>query len=367
MAGVREALVVAVGQFDDGNLSRLRSPAADAVALAEVLADPGIGGFAVRRLVDEPQRVIARGLEQFFAHRARGDLLVCYISSHGVKDDDGRLYFATTDTEKDWLASTAVPASYLQDLMDRCRARSVVLLLDCCYSGAFVPGTKGDRGVHLKDALQGFGRAILTASNDIEYAWEGSTLTGSGSPSVFTATIVEGLRTGAADRDGDGLVSVDDLGTYVHEQVRMSGVAQTPMRWSFGVANQVYLARARTTSGGAPPSAGGPGVGGLGVGGLVQLLTDEAITPDGDIVETRVGGLPAAELTAFGRQVAEAGAGACRLAVERLRPAGPVAVPALLAMVDSMSTADSGAVVDALTGIGTTAALFGLAERDIEP
>src|SRR5680860_938850 len=121
------------------------------------------------------------------------------MSCHGVKDDDGQLYFAATDTVRDALEVTAVPAAFLNEQMERCRARSIVLLLDCCYAGAFAAGAKGDGGVHLKEKFEGHGRAILTASNAIEYSWEGKQLSGEPQPSVFTAATVEGLATGGGE------------------------------------------------------------------------------------------------------------------------------------------------------------------------
>src|SRR5256885_15648255 len=44
--GHRLALVVATSIYADPGLRRLRAPAEDADDLAQVLADPGIGGFA---------------------------------------------------------------------------------------------------------------------------------------------------------------------------------------------------------------------------------------------------------------------------------------------------------------------------------
>ena len=56
----------------------------------------------------------------------------------------------------------------------------------------------------------GRGRAVITASNAMEYAFEGDRLADDQHrrPSVFTGTLVEGLATGDADRDEDGLVSL---------------------------------------------------------------------------------------------------------------------------------------------------------------
>jgi WD40 repeat protein len=47
-------------------------------------------------------------------------------------------------------------------------------------------------------------------------------------PSVFTAAVVAGLRTGAADRDRDGEVTVDELYDYVYDSVREQTPSQTP-------------------------------------------------------------------------------------------------------------------------------------------
>ena len=43
---------------------------------------------------------------------------------------------------------------------------------------------------------------------------------------MFTAALVRGLRTGAADTDHDGLVSVDEAYTYVFDQVKADGAAR---------------------------------------------------------------------------------------------------------------------------------------------
>jgi sugar lactone lactonase YvrE len=243
MVSVRRALVVATGRYDDPDLRRLRSPAQDAPALADVLSDPAIGGYDVTQVIDQPHYRVTAAMEDFFADSRLDDLLLVHLSCHGVKDDDGRLYFAATDTKRRRLASSAVSAVYLNDLMDRCRARSIMVLLDCCYSGAFVAGAKGDEGVHLKERLSGHGRAVLTASNAIEYAWEGDELSGQAEASLFTAAIVDGLTTGDADRDRDGAVSIEDLHKHVYERVREAKRTQTPLLWTFGVAGTLHIAQ----------------------------------------------------------------------------------------------------------------------------
>ncbi|MCI3276614.1 caspase, EACC1-associated type [Streptomyces cylindrosporus] len=242
--GRRDALLIATGAYDDRTLSTLRSPGQDCASLAGVLADPGIGGFRTEQLKDAQAHQVMRAVERFFMDRSRDDLLLLHISCHGIKDDDGHLYFAARDTDRDLPASTAVPAAFLRERMERCRARTVVVLLDCCYSGAFLPGAKGDDQVHVRDELGGHGRAVLTATNRIEYAWEGEHIELKGpQPSPFTGVLVEGLRTGAADLDGDGRITVTELYEYVYETLHRAGVRQRPQMW-VDLEYQVTVAQA---------------------------------------------------------------------------------------------------------------------------
>ncbi|MEU9350896.1 caspase family protein [Streptomyces griseoloalbus] len=243
MSAGRYALLVATGHYDNQALSRLRSPARDARQLAEVLEDPRIGDFEVDMVVDGAHHEVARAIEHFFLDRRRDDLLLLHFSCHGVKDDNGELHFATTDTDRRLLASTSVPAQFVRRQMRLCRARSVVLLLDCCYSGAFLSGSKGDTAVHVKDDLAGHGRAVLTATNRTEYAWEGDRITElEPESSQFTGALIKGLRTGEADRDRDGLIGLFELYDYVYEELQDSRVKQRPQMWA-ELEHRVVVAR----------------------------------------------------------------------------------------------------------------------------
>ena len=112
MDEARSALIIASYQYGDQRLRRLRAPASDAGALADVLRDPGIGGFEVRTLLNEPAHVVNLAVEEFFADRRPGDLLLVHFSGHGIKDQDGELYFAASDTVMGRLAATAVAAEF---------------------------------------------------------------------------------------------------------------------------------------------------------------------------------------------------------------------------------------------------------------
>ena len=243
----RSALIIASDDYTDTGLKRLRAPASDARALAAVLRDPGIGDFEVRTLLNEPAHEVNLAVEEFFADRHADDLLLLHFSCHGVKDEDGELYFAMADTRLRRLGATAVAAEFVNRRMSRSRSRRVVLLLDCCYAGAFEHGmtSRAGEGVGIETQFGGRGRAVITASSAMEYAFEGDQLTDTRAlaPSVFTSALVEGLETGDADRDQDGLVALDELYDFVYDKVRTVTPNQTPGKWTFGVQGELVIAR----------------------------------------------------------------------------------------------------------------------------
>ena len=121
-----------------------------------------------------------------FADRHPDDLLLVHFSCHGVKDEVGELHFAMAQTSLRRLAATAVAADFVTRRMYRSRSRRVVLLLDCCYAGAFerslIPRTGGSVDIEDQFSGGGRGRAVITASSAMEHAFEGGELVVAGDP-----------------------------------------------------------------------------------------------------------------------------------------------------------------------------------------
>ena len=242
--GRREALIVATASYDDQAFRQLRAPARDAEDLAEVLADPEIGGFTITRMIDQPEAQIRRGIAAFLDGRKRDDTVLVYLSCHGIQDSRGRLYFAATDTIKIRPQASAVKAAELLDELDECRARRQILILDCCFSGSFDDRAKGEDDLQRALAGHSRGREVLTASRAFEYSYEGEPLDNVLAGSVFTTGLVLGLRTGAADHDGDGLIGVDEAYEYAYRHVQETSAEQTPQHWLTGGEGQkIVLAR----------------------------------------------------------------------------------------------------------------------------
>jgi hypothetical protein len=243
MAGVRRALIVATDEYGDPKLTSLSAPATDARALAEVLRDEAVGGFGVKTVFNRPSHEVELAIAEFFGAGKYGDTLLAHFSCHGVKSPSGELYFATTDTDLSdtfKLKVTGVPSALVRDAMEESRASLILCLVDCCYSGAFVKLAKAADTVDLTERLGGKGRAVITASTSLQLALDGEE-----EPSLFTHAVIDGLRSGDADRDLDGLVSLDELYNYVHERVTSLNPNQTPVK-SFDVEGEVYVARRST-------------------------------------------------------------------------------------------------------------------------
>ncbi|MCP4541180.1 MAG: SUMF1/EgtB/PvdO family nonheme iron enzyme [Chloroflexi bacterium] len=240
-ASKRLALIIASYKYQDDSLRQLVAPAQDAEALAQVLQDPDVGDFQVQTLLNKPSHEVNRAIEAFFINRKRDDLLLLYFSGHGIKDDWGRLYFATTDTHHSTPRTTAIPASLVNDVMTDSRSRRQVLLLDCCYSGAFAR-KKADQAVGVQEQVGGRGRVVLTSSNAVQYSFEGDEVKGEGVRSVFTSALVRGLETGEADRDKDGRISLDELYDYVYERVIDETSKQRPKMFA-DIEGKIVIAR----------------------------------------------------------------------------------------------------------------------------
>lgn len=242
------ALIIANTEYSDPRLARLTAPAADADGVAAVLGDADIGGFHVRTLINKPQHEVQRAIVNLFAQKSRDDLLLLYFSGHGVRDDKGSLYLAATETEfGDYLEITSIPAAFITKYMDQSISRRQILILDCCYSGSFsrgmksaaTPGTAVGTGPAFEG--NGFGRVVLTATDAVQFAWEGETVIGSSPSSAFTHHFIEGLRTGWADTDRDGRITVDEIYDYIYANMAVD--RQTPGKWIYKQQGELLIAR----------------------------------------------------------------------------------------------------------------------------
>jgi Caspase domain len=241
------ALLIGVSEYQEG-LNPLPSAVKDIEAVQHVLQNPEIGGFDEVTVFPNPEPMaMQEAVENLFSGRKKDDLVLFFFSGHGVKDDRGRLYFATRETRKntrgELVKATAVPASFVQDIMSNVCCKRQIVILDCCFSGAFAEGmtAKDDGMVDIQTQLGGEGRAVLTSSTSTQYSFEqkGSDL------SVYTQYIVEGMESGAADLDNDGSISIDELHDYARKKVQEAAPAMKPKIYTVEEGFKIRVAKVR--------------------------------------------------------------------------------------------------------------------------
>ncbi|MGF1936979.1 MAG: caspase, EACC1-associated type [Nostoc sp. ChiQUE02] len=243
------ALLIGVSEYDhqDEDLKPLSAAVKDVEAMQRVLVNPEMGDFAVADItvLKNPQKQeIEEAIENLFNNRHKDDLLLFYFSGHGIKDDRGQLYLSTRATKKlngKLAKSSAVAASFLHNNINDSRSQRQVLILDCCFSGAVAQGmnVKGVSIINVQDQLGGKGTAILTSSTSTQYSFEqeGSEL------SIYTRYLVEGIETGAADKDTDGWISIDELHEYASTKVQEAAPAMTPKFYPVEEGHKILLAK----------------------------------------------------------------------------------------------------------------------------
>lgn len=242
---VKVALLIGVSQYGPG-FNQLPAAVNDVNAMQRVLQHPDIGDFdEVQPLIDPDPQEMGTAIENLFGNGKRDDLLLLFFSGHGVKDESGNLYLATRTTRKNerggLIRSTAIAARFVHEIMSDSRAKRQVVILDCCFSGAFGDGllAKDDSSVDVRRQLGGEGRVVLTSSTSTQYSFEqqGSDL------SIYTRYLVEGIETGAADLDEDEVISVDELHEYANIKVQKASPAMKPEIYTVKEGYKIIIAK----------------------------------------------------------------------------------------------------------------------------
>lgn len=176
-------------------------------------------------------------------------------------DDKLDYYFATHDLDFNQPAQSGLGYDDIERLLDGIAARRKVLLMDTCHSGELDKGdfetttlaqteigktvkmrVVGSRGLKKKSTLgqsdlssylsdlfadtrRGAGAVVISSAGGAEFALESDEWKNG----VFTFSMLEGLKTGVADKNKDGVVSASELRDLVQTRVpALTQGKQTP-------------------------------------------------------------------------------------------------------------------------------------------
>jgi len=241
------ALLIGVSEYELG-LAPLPAAIQDIEAMKQVFEDPGMGGFDEVISLTNPERsAMEQAVEKLFSDRQKDDLLLLYYSGHGIVDDSGSFYLANSKTRKteggELSRATATSASFIHESMERSRSKRQVIVLDCCFGGAFARGMTAKAGFSsfdIQSQLGGEGRVVLTASTSTQYAFQEA----DSELSIYTRYLVEGIKTGAADVDNDGWITVDEWHEYARDKVKISSPATNPQIYAVREGYKILIAKA---------------------------------------------------------------------------------------------------------------------------
>jgi uncharacterized caspase-like protein len=230
------AAVIGINKYEDSRIPDLTFARADAEGVYQVLVDPELGRFSpenVTLLLDEKatQRNIRTEIGNALRRRAgKDDLVYIYYAGHGSGEiaiessyQDGiQKYLVPFDAELDNLFSTGIAMDEIQKFFGRIESKQVIFFIDSCYSGE--AGGRTFQNPHYQtragltseflDSLAGEGRLVVTACDVNEVSLETPEMR----HGLFTYHLIEGLK-GAADKDGDRLVTLQELYEYVYDKV----------------------------------------------------------------------------------------------------------------------------------------------------
>jgi len=260
------AVIIGINKYADPRIVDLAFARADAESIYEVLTDPELGRFLPNNVIllrDEQatQRNIRTAIGTEISRRAsEDDLVYIYYAGHGSVEIDPKsmnrdgieTYLVPTDAELDNLFATGIAMEEVQKYFHRIVSKQVLFFIDSCYSGE--AGGRTFQNPHYQkragltdeflDKLSGEGRLVVTACDVNQVSIETKQI-GHG---LFTYYLIEGLK-GAADRDGDGLVTIHELYRYLYDNVsrhaRQLGGSMYPIQKG-SVKGQIYLTQYET-------------------------------------------------------------------------------------------------------------------------
>ena len=179
------------------------------------------------------------------------DTVIVFIAGHGMYAGDGfsEYFFLPNDVDLERVSDTGISFSRVEKLLAVAGARRRLLLIDTCESGERdehesailekqtqkklyprgalrLASVKQERPLSMmrsknryiyRDIARESGTIVLTSSSGTEYSYEREDLKNG----VFTAALLNGLKSTESDKDGDGWIQLSELGEIIKRDVAL--------------------------------------------------------------------------------------------------------------------------------------------------
>lgn len=216
---------IGVDKHSDPLVPDLAGACRDAKALWALFTDT-FADKDLANIVDEEATLnaIREALKESFGNASSNDFVVFAFSGHGTRDH--RL--VTYDTEYEKHSETTISMAELADHFKKSKAKSILCLLDCCFSGGATARVLHDTPLSRDlpvpfDSFTGDGRVLVTASHLDEPAYEHPKRRHGLLTDAFIQTLTEATRS-------MGIASaMDKVMSLVRANAISMGCTQTPI------------------------------------------------------------------------------------------------------------------------------------------
>ena len=216
---------IGVDKYQDPDIRELGGARRDALALWALFSDT-LPDVQARLLVNEEATLenVQSAFDDTLGRADPDDTVVLSISCHGSRDHRIAVY----DTLISRLTETTIPMGELASRFKASRAKAILCILDCCFSGAAPARVLEDSPIprDISSPLSefaGIGRILLAASKTDEPAFE---IPGD-RHGLLTKALLETLETDASS------ISLTAAADQIIERVRIAagrlGFSQTPV------------------------------------------------------------------------------------------------------------------------------------------
>lgn len=193
-----KAVFIGINRHADPGIPELTGAVRDAQALHALFGDT-FTNIASDLLVDSHATLdaIRANLERTLSGAGEDDVVVVSIAGHGTTAHQIVAY----DTDRDEVGSTTLAMDELAEKFRASKARAILCIVDCCFSGAaparVLEGTPRTRAAFDYSAFEGKGRFLIAAASPTQPAWE-EPGTGHG---LLTGSIIDVLSEGTTPID----------------------------------------------------------------------------------------------------------------------------------------------------------------------
>ena len=213
-----------VGIEDYRSVSPTPGARADAEAFAEMLrTSMGVPEHQIHLLTDgDATRADIYATLSWMQRNVSSDgRIFFFFSGHGSPNvETGQSFLLPFEGQPETIEFSGVALNQVLDGLEQSPARDVLAFVDACFSGsgdrsALPEGARPLVPVEEETAQERTKVAILASSG----ASEISGTTESGDAGLFTHHLIRALGEGRADMDGDGMISLEELQSYITPRI----------------------------------------------------------------------------------------------------------------------------------------------------